>query len=164
MDWFSLHVMKYSLCFKKLRRSCFYNLMTHTCIIYVRFVFLTVVFIKCTIFVDITQCSPLIIVNRRFGGTCHLHLQGRKISREKYKRESRWQAELAYHLRSPWYLTGLILQPWRCRWYVPPKRRLTFNGLHRVMFQKIVISIYFVGFMNDECCFRNLLNFYLRFI
>jgi hypothetical protein len=32
------------------------------------------------IFWDITLCSPL-KVNRRFGGTCHLHLQGRRIIR-----------------------------------------------------------------------------------
>jgi hypothetical protein len=33
---------------------------------------------KSTIFWDIARCSPL-SVNRSFGGTYHLHLQGQKI-------------------------------------------------------------------------------------
>jgi hypothetical protein len=37
---------------------------------------------KSTIFWDITPCSPL-KVNRRFGGTYCLHLQGRRISRAR---------------------------------------------------------------------------------
>jgi hypothetical protein len=44
---------------------------------------------------DITPCSPL-KVNRRFGGTYRLHLQGR------------------CHLISRWFLARLILRP--CRW------------------------------------------------
>jgi hypothetical protein len=44
------------------------------------------------IFWDITPCRSL-SVNRRFGGTYRFHLQGTKISREGYQRESRWQAE-----------------------------------------------------------------------
>jgi hypothetical protein len=36
------------------------------------------VVMKCSIFWDITPCSPL-KVNRRFGGTCRLHLQGRAL-------------------------------------------------------------------------------------
>jgi hypothetical protein len=38
---------------------------------------LTAVIMKSTIFWDIKPCSPL-SVNRKFGGTYHLHLQGRK--------------------------------------------------------------------------------------
>jgi hypothetical protein len=34
---------------------------------------------KSLIFLDITPCNPL-VVNRRFGGTCRLHLQGRRLS------------------------------------------------------------------------------------
>jgi hypothetical protein len=41
----------------------------------VQFEVLTGVVMKSTIFWDITPCSPL-KVNRRFGGTCRLHLQG----------------------------------------------------------------------------------------
>jgi hypothetical protein len=35
--------------------------------------------VKSTIFWDITMCSPL-KVDRRFGGACRFHLQGRRIS------------------------------------------------------------------------------------
>jgi hypothetical protein len=56
----------------------------------------TYFFIKSTIFWDITPCS-LLKVNRRFGETYHLHLQGGKISRARNQRESRWQAEICSH-------------------------------------------------------------------
>jgi hypothetical protein len=49
--------------------------------------------LKNTIFWDITPCSPL-SVDRRFGGTYRLHLQGRKIRWARNQRESRWLAEL----------------------------------------------------------------------
>jgi hypothetical protein len=52
--------------------------------------------LKNTIFWDITSCRPL-KVNRRFGATFRLHLQGRKISRVRNQRESRWKAELCFH-------------------------------------------------------------------
>jgi hypothetical protein len=54
----------------------------------VGFEVLTAVVMKCTVFWDTTPCSPLKI-NRRFGGIYHLHLQGRKISRARNRRESR---------------------------------------------------------------------------
>jgi hypothetical protein len=38
---------------------------------------------------------------------------------------------------SCWYFARLI-RTWRCRWYIPPKRRLTFNWLHGVISQKII--------------------------
>jgi hypothetical protein len=80
---------------------------------------LSAVVIKSTILWDITSCSPL-KVNRRFDGTYHLHFRGR-IS-----------------LLSRWYLTRLI-RPWKWRLYIPPKHRLAFNGLHHVIFQKLVL-------------------------
>jgi hypothetical protein len=43
---------------------------------------LTAVVMKSSTFRDITPCSP-VIVNRRFGGTCCLHLQGRRISQAR---------------------------------------------------------------------------------
>jgi hypothetical protein len=43
----------------------------------VGFEVLTAVIMKTTIFCDRTPCSPL-KVNQRFGGTCRLHLQGRR--------------------------------------------------------------------------------------
>jgi hypothetical protein len=36
-------------------------------------------------------------------------------------------------LLSRLYLARFILRPWRWRRYIPPKRRLTFNGLHGVI-------------------------------
>jgi hypothetical protein len=44
--------------------------------------------VKASIFWDITPCSPL-KVNRRFGRTCHLHLQGRRIRQARNQRERR---------------------------------------------------------------------------
>jgi hypothetical protein len=40
---------------------------------------LTAVVMKSSVFWDITPCGPL-KVNRRLGGTCRLHHQGRRIS------------------------------------------------------------------------------------
>jgi hypothetical protein len=37
---------------------------------------------------------------------------------------------------SCWFLAWFILQPWRLRRYVPPKRRLYLNGLYGVISQK----------------------------
>jgi hypothetical protein len=48
---------------------------------------------KSSVFCGITPCSPL-KVSRRFGKTCRLYIQGRKISHARNQRESRWQAEL----------------------------------------------------------------------
>jgi hypothetical protein len=59
----------------------------------VKFEILTAAVTKSTIFWDIKPCSPL-KVSRRFRGTCRLHLQGRRISRARNKRESRWQSKL----------------------------------------------------------------------
>jgi hypothetical protein len=46
---------------------------------YIGFEVLTAMVMKSTIFWDITLCNPL-SVNRRFGVTYRLHLQGKKIS------------------------------------------------------------------------------------
>jgi hypothetical protein len=56
---------------------------------------LKAVVMKCSVFCDITPCSPL-KVNRQFGGTCRLHLQGRRISRARKQHESKRQAELHF--------------------------------------------------------------------
>jgi hypothetical protein len=48
--------------------------------------------VKSTIFWDITPCNPL-RVNRRFGGIYRLYLQGRKVSRARAQRESRWKPD-----------------------------------------------------------------------
>jgi hypothetical protein len=52
-----------------------------------------------TIFWYITPCSPL-QVNRRFGGTYRLHLQGWRIFRTRNQREKGWQAELGLKINS----------------------------------------------------------------
>jgi hypothetical protein len=57
--------------------------------------------VKRTIFWAVAPCSPL-KVNRRFGRTYSLHLQGRWISRARNQRESKWQAEI---------LLGLFFDP-----------------------------------------------------
>jgi hypothetical protein len=76
---------------------------------------------KSSVFWDITPCSPL-KVNRRFGETCHVFSS-------------------AYHLLSGWFLAWLMFQPRRWRQHVPPKRRLTFSGLHGAKSQKIEFFI-----------------------
>jgi hypothetical protein len=73
------------------------------------------------IFWNITLCR-LLKVNRHLGGTCHIHLQGRKISqvRNQYKSFT----ATCFHAMP-------ILQPSRWKQYVPLKCWLTFNRLHR---------------------------------
>jgi hypothetical protein len=93
----------------------------------VEFEVLTAVVMKSAIFWEIMLCSPL-KVNRSFGGTYRLHLQGSRISRSRNQHECMWQCLPLL----------LILRPWTWRRRVPPKRRLTFNGLHSVISQKIV--------------------------
>jgi hypothetical protein len=64
----------------------------------------TAMIMKSPNFWDITFCSPL-KVNRRFGGTCRLHLQSRRIS----------QARIEHEAGSKY--------SWRCTCQVSPKRR-----------------------------------------
>jgi hypothetical protein len=81
----------------------------------------------------ITPCS-LLKVNRPSGETYRLHLQGRIINWARNQRERKWQAELF----SRWFFP----LPWRRRRHVPPKRRrLTFNTVRIVVFQKIGLFI-----------------------
>jgi hypothetical protein len=70
-----------------------------------------------SVFWDIMLCSPLKI-NWRFGRTCS-----------------------ACHLLSWWFLVWLILGPCRWRRHVPPKRWLTFKGLHGVISQEVELYI-----------------------
>jgi hypothetical protein len=86
----------------------------------------TAVVMKSSIFWDITLCS-LLKVNLRFGGMCHLHLQGGRIIQER--------DGISHPLHVGFY-NWLILLPWIWRKYVLPKRLLTFNGLQGVMSQK----------------------------
>jgi hypothetical protein len=84
-----------------------------------------------SVFWDKTSCSPL-KVNRRFGGTYRLHLQSRIISRARYRRKSRWQAEICFRAG---FLFGLFFDT------EDGGGRLTFNGLHGVISQKIELFI-----------------------
>jgi hypothetical protein len=96
----------------------------------VGFVVLTDVVMKSSVSWVITPCSQL-KVNRHLGPTCRLHLQGQRISQVRNRRES-----------------------WRWRRHVPPKRRLIFNGLHGVIFQKteLFISQFFYSFVKYVNC------------
>jgi hypothetical protein len=48
--------------------------------------------VNSSVFLDVTSCSPLKAI-WRFGGTCYLHLQDRRISQARNQCESKWQAE-----------------------------------------------------------------------
>jgi hypothetical protein len=39
------------------------------------------------------------------------------------------------------FLLNLFLRPWRCRRYIPPKRRLTLKGLHGIISQEMILSV-----------------------
>jgi hypothetical protein len=79
---------------------------------------------------DTTPRGPL-KVNRRFGGTCVLSLQGRRLNQARNQSE----ADSKWIPFSRGFLAWPFLRPWRWRWHVPPKRLLTFNGLHDVTSQ-----------------------------
>jgi hypothetical protein len=69
---------------------CF--LCTHF-LIYLSRCYLTIVVRNIITFWDITPCS-LLKVNRRFGGTCHLHFHGGKTSQSRNQREIGWHTDL----------------------------------------------------------------------
>jgi hypothetical protein len=80
---------------------------------YVSFEVFTAVTMKNAVFWDVAPC--IFCVNRRFGGTYRLHLQGRKI-RERGTSVSRWmQTDRQLFMAT----TGRILSPVR-EW--PPKK------------------------------------------
>jgi hypothetical protein len=58
---------------------------------------------------DITPCSPL-KVNGRLGGTCSLHLQGRRIGRTRNRREAGSKNSSACYLLHPCFLLGLFFK------------------------------------------------------
>jgi hypothetical protein len=82
--------------------------------------------LKSSIVWDIMPCSPL-KVNWRFGGTRRLHQQDRIISQQET-----WGTAGSFHLLS---------RRWRWKRYVPPKPRLTFNWLHRMLSQTVEFLI-----------------------
>jgi hypothetical protein len=85
-----------------------------------------VVATKSSVFWDITPCSPFTVC-RLFGGVCCLHLQSWRKS--KPSKQPVWSRQQA----SCWLLAWLILQPWRWRRHLPPKRQHTLNRIHGVI-------------------------------
>jgi hypothetical protein len=104
---------------------------------------LTVINLNSTIFWDITPYSPL-KVNQSFRGISCFLLRGRRMSRARNHSESRCEAErcttlLGEHLFLSFFL-GLIFGPEDGGHMFFPKR-LTFNGLHGVISQKIILFL-----------------------
>jgi hypothetical protein len=93
-------------------------------------------FTRSTIFWDITPRSSL-KVYQCIGGTYCLHLQCRRLSQARYQHESRRQTEQASMLVS-FMAYSLTL---KMESYVPLKHQFTFNRIHGVIFQKIVLFI-----------------------
>jgi hypothetical protein len=89
--------------------------------------------LKNTVFWDVAPCRSC--VNRRFGATHRLHLQGsRKIASEK----PAWADDYILLTLVP---RSRIFLPWRLRRYVPPKRRFTHH-LHGATSQKTAFFIF----------------------
>jgi hypothetical protein len=65
-------------------------------------------------------------------------------SKNKPSKKPGWK-QVTSRGRWRWFLARRILRLWRRRRYVPPKRRMTFNGLHGVISQKTVL------FINHPC-------------
>jgi hypothetical protein len=84
---------------------------------------------KSSIFGDITLWSSL-KVNLGSGGTCRLHLHGRRISQAKKGGGGLLPA-------SSWFLACLIRLSWRWKRHVSPKHMLNFNGLHSVIWRLV---------------------------
>jgi hypothetical protein len=78
---------------------------------------------KSSVLWDITQCSPL-KVNRLFGGTCRLNLQGRRISQAR-KQQAASELGLAY--------SSILKLETACY----SETSANFNGLHGVISQSI---------------------------
>jgi hypothetical protein len=56
---------------------------------------------KCSVFWDVTPCSP-VKFNRRFGGICRFHLKGRRINQER----NRYEALYTGKLRACWAIVN----------------------------------------------------------
>jgi hypothetical protein len=80
---------------------------------------------------DVRPCRSC--VNRRFGETYRLHLQGRKSASE----DPAWAGGCRLLTLVP---RSRIFLPWRWRRYVPPKRRFT-QDLHDATSQKTTFFI-----------------------
>jgi hypothetical protein len=101
--------------------------------------------VKSTILWDITMCSPL-KVNQRSGGTYRLYLQGLSITRARNRVKADGKqshqserALLATCLHAS-FLLGSFFDP-EDGGNVPPKRWLTFNGVHDIIYQTLLLFI-----------------------
>jgi hypothetical protein len=102
-----------------------------------------------SIFWDITPCSPF--ENQpTFRSNMSSPSSGSKSNPNSY-------------LLSRWLLAWFILRPAGWRRNVPPKRRLTFNGLHGVISQKIELSFRFIFTSSTRNFFSRFINICLFF-
>jgi hypothetical protein len=81
---------------------------------------------------------------RRFGGTYHLHFQGRKLAEQETSARAGGRAEWAVS-RDNNYIVPLLscsadFRLWRWRRWIPPKHRLIYR-LHGAISQKMAIFI-----------------------
>jgi hypothetical protein len=72
----------------------------------------------------------------RFGNRCR-----KQLTQSTSRRNISLTASGSKHLLSRGLLARLVLRRWRWMHYIPPKHRLTFNGLHGVIFQKVVFFV-----------------------
>jgi hypothetical protein len=123
----------------------FSNLLIYQPRIWEWFDVLTAEVMKRSIFWDIMPCSPL-KVNRIFGGTCRFHHQGRKMSQVRNQRDCL--------LDTCFTLVPCLayFRPWRWKWHLPPKRRLTFSALHGVISHKIELFMRMMVVRNILIC------------
>jgi hypothetical protein len=85
---------------------------------------------------DMTTCCEF-KVNRRFEGTCRLHLQGRRMSQGRNRRENRLHAgDLIATRYQTWFLPL-----WRWKRHYSPKYTLKLNSLRGVICRKVEIFI-----------------------
>lgn len=88
---------------------------------------------KSSVFLDVTPCR-LLKVSWCCGGTCYLHLHGKRINQARNQCEAGWLCLLP---SSRWFLAWVIFWPWRWRRNVPSKCCFTFS--ERVKFCKMNI-------------------------
>jgi hypothetical protein len=101
---------------------------------------LTAVLMKSSVLWGITPCSPL-KVNRRFGGTCRLHLQGRRTSKQETNVKQVASRVILCNPKfrqvdcSAWYLTCFTLVSWLAC-YLTLKMEATCSSESSVDFQR----------------------------
>jgi hypothetical protein len=93
---------------------------------------LTVVVMNSSILWNIMPCS-LLKVNRRFRGTWHLQLQGQRINKAINQHDSRALLATCFDVG---FLLGYS-STLKTRGNIPPKCRLSCNGLHGIIYHKI---------------------------